>query len=41
MVVGINVDNKIELKVFDVDETRFVNVEVDLFVIGAFKSNLV
>jgi len=41
MVVGINADNKTKLKVLDVDETRFVNVEADLLATGAPKSNLV
>ena len=40
MVVGINADNKTKLKVLDVDETRFVNVEADLLATGAPKSNL-
>ena len=41
MVVGIDADNKTKLKVLDVDETRFVNVEADLLATGAPKSNLV
>ena len=40
MVVGINADNKTKLKVLDVDETRFVNVEADLLATGAPKNNL-
>ena len=40
MVVGIDADNKTKLKVLDVDETRFVNVEADLLATGAPKSNL-